>query len=167
MLSLSEGASPRGDQWTLVDSLTLLAPCCPWRDNNLLPWEHLPVPDMNELFAVCSTLVGTTIWVPTKYLIHRHEIQYNRAPQPGNPPYNQKRCERELIIMGSSGLITSCPIRSCQPKTVGIAHRRYNWISSSEAIPFKDRAPSLRKVLPGTTASMSMNYKLWLPCERS
>ena len=79
----------------------------------------------------------------------------------------KKVCERELIIMGSSGLITSCPIRSCQPKTAGIAHRRYNWISSSEAILFKDREPSLRTVSPGTTASMSLNYKLWLPCEHS
>ena len=166
MVSLSEDVSPRGDQWTL-DSLTMLAPFCPRRDKNLLPWEHLPVPDMNVLFAAYLTLGGTTIWVPTKYLIHRHEIQYNRAPQWGNPPYNQKRCERELIIMGSSGLITSCPIRSCQPKTAGIAHRRYNWISSSEAILFKDREPSLRTVSPGTTASMSLNYKLWLPCEHS
>lgn len=81
------------------------------------------------------------------------------------PTIQQKRCGRELMTMGSSGHITQCPIRSCQLESVGMVHLRHSWITSLEAILFKDRAPSFRTLSPGKTASVSLNYKLWLPRE--
>lgn len=107
----------------------------------------------------------THLGVPTTCLIHRHEIQYNTAPQPGNPLYNQKRWERAHNQGDPLAKSLSAPSEAVSLKLFGRVHRRHSWISSSEQ--YCSRIGRRLENTLTRTNSVSLNYKLWLPFEHS
>lgn len=101
MLSLWEGISPRGEQWTLVDS------CCPLKGQKFISmgtptysWYECAfccLPDLSwHHYLGAYKMPNPQAWNP---------IQHS-TPTRKPTVQPKKRCGREFIIMGSSGQIT-------------------------------------------------------------